>query len=283
MFYSISLGLVSVLLLQLQHGISALTMTSNKDVYEFDEPIVVDYDFPNIEYDEHWVGIFPIDSDELLLWSMLCGGSQSWDLDTNGCDTTSTSGSVTFSVGDPSHDYYVNDWALSPGNYEACIMDTVDGEDEFYICVDFEINKFPTNVVEYTAISPFKRKFEYGEPLKARFFVTRKYSNTWIGLYSADETDTDDYYDASHRSESINEPLMWVYTGCNNNTGDQEENNDCANKKGQGTIQIDDAANENSVRYFEEITPGSYRFCLSYLNNKPYTEFKCSAKFEVTE
>merc|ERR1712160_98430 len=69
------------------------------------------------------------------------------------------------------------------------------------------------------SVQAVKQKYGKGEEIEISFNSVMKSQNTWIGIYPKND---DNYY-------------MWVYTGCNNVLGDQEDSddksNDCIKKR----------------------------------------------------
>jgi hypothetical protein len=271
MYCSYSLGLLTVMLLQLQQYISAQTVSLSKAKYKFDEKISVTWELSGYDPENNYLSIFHMDvadDEDEAMYGYLCTGTQESGV-VDGCDGSKTGDTIDFYATDPALEYD-EQWPLNPGQYRACLR--FSGNINL-ACEQFTISAIPSDAAPYTALYPLKKTYKYGTPIKGRFYFPFTYTNTWVGLYRAN--------DASHSSSEIEEPLMWLYTGCNNQEGNQKETNDCSKKKRKGNFQFDEKVEDRSELYFAEIIAGNYRFCISYLNNSPYVTFACSDKFAV--
>jgi hypothetical protein len=261
-----SLGLVAMQLLPNVNG----QIISVKPKYKFSEFITVDFNNPETPLDTNFIAIYRMNGD-LAFWSDTCGSQLSFN-DPSQC-TPKASGSITFSPNDPSHDD-VYQWPPPPQKYRACLVDESNGPDEprEIGCKNFVVKKVPKWYKCATAITPEKYTYTQAEEIKAIFVKPYLSYNSWAGIYPKSG--------ANPKSKFLKgEPLLYVYTGCNNDGGgDQSENNDCSVAKLGGTVDF--ATDE------DPLDPGDYRVCITYSNNSSskgfYTDYKCSRPFTVT-
>lgn len=148
-------------------------------------------------------------------------------------------------------------------------------------CEKFTVEIKKKDLIEKSNITPLKDSFISGEAINASFRFPQAMGNTWVGLYRAQ-------YDGTKppHGELACNSLLWTYTGCNNQKGDQEESWNCALKKKTGFITLDYKNwDDDCFGYDEEGVwpppPGNYYLCISWLNEEPLDLFKCSEMFAI--
>jgi len=243
--------------------------------YDFDTSIQLRFSKKTPE--TSWVGIFKYnDATEKYtesLWMTFCG-------DQNQVSCTSSerkSDIVTIGAGGGiPNQMYGEQWPLNPDSplsasqnlfYEACIYDTIDGEDDYLgQCLEFTISNIPPNAVEDANIwSKRTYVFSIGEKIEAIFKTQLNYSNQWIGLFKKGAKNNPD---GSEGLESDGESISY-YTGCNSKEGDQGDGKFlCSKKKQSGTVDIDTTG----------LAKGKYYLCLVFTNNAPYDYYKCAKR-----
>jgi len=147
-------------------------------------------------------------------------------------------------------------------------------------CEKFTVEMKKEDLIEKSTITPLKDSFISGEAINGRFRFPQAMGNTWVGLYRAQ-------YDGTkppHGNLACNS-LLWTYTGCNNQKGDQEESENCAFKKKTGFITLDQQNWDYDCFDCDEDVwpppPGNYYLCISWLNEDPLDLFKCSEMFAI--
>jgi len=211
------------------------------------------------------------DADEM--WLPACTGVSQDDFPWLGCFEILDGVKLVFGVNDPDSGN-MQQWPLKSGKYKACLMDALESEDQVYTflsCEDFKVKKMKKKSIKKMKIVPKKSSFPSGAAIKVDFEKVALVPNTWIGMYKNP---------LPEGSNKIEEPLWWVYTGCNNYEGDQEESNDCAEVKKEGRVTFNKNHGGNGEWPLEA---GEYYFCISYDYNRPYKNFKCMASVEITD
>ena len=241
-----------------------LTMPS--DEIEFGSDIEVFYKNP-IHDGETWIGIYPSsadvsDHDYLLHWSNTCGNQNKY------C-TEEGNGTVTFSGADPKQAYH-EFWPISPGSKKVCLMRF----DEAVLCKEFTIKDIPSDYLVSSGLTTAESYNRY-DPIMANFSTPYGIPNTWIGLYEASDITATE---ALPYSKYV--PLLWVYSGCNNQEGDQAETGNCQQIKATGSIQFDGSSKGNKKKKWP-LPVNTYVLCMSIYSNMPYTEYFCGDSFEV--
>merc|ERR1740136_228070 len=111
--------------------------------------------------------------------------------------------------------------------------------------------------------APAKLKDDKRMSFKVKFKTPITVQNQWMGLYHA-ESDGGLPID-------MNSVLAWVYTGCNNQEGNQSDES-CVEEKKKGAV--------NFV-LDQQLKKGSYRACVHFAINEPFDLFKCSEEIKV--
>jgi len=258
---------LSLLLVNLLAVTGKITFSST---VKFSEPIEVEFEYENATIHDY-IGIYdnkngdgldvnPFGRD-LYFYTYFCASQ-----DRVHCAAlTEGKGSVVFNGVDPSEE---NDeqWPLNPWKYKLCHMrqgsDENDNETGELIekCKKLKVKlskKKKKKLKKKASVQAVKQKYGKGEEIEISFNSVMKSQNTWIGIYPKND---DNYY-------------MWVYTGCNNVLGDQEDSddksNDCIKKKKKGKVTF---GPDNTGRADFEWPPpaGEYYIQLHYYNNSPY-------------
>jgi len=189
-------------------------------------------------------------------------------------------GSVVFNGVDPS-EAYESHWPLNPRVYKVCHMRLVDDEDtvESFVqpakligeCKELQV-KLPTKkkkIWRRSFVKSEKEKYKYGEEIKIQFKSGIETQNSWIEIYK-----TNRFYD-----------LMWLYTGCNNVLGDQDqspyESNDCKETEKKGYVTFG-PENTGDAEFSWPGKPtldwpppaGEYSIRLNFYYNYPKTLYK---------
>lgn len=224
-----------------------------------------------------YVGIFPKRDgeefgDTLSLWSDSCGGQTQ--------KKACAIGRIIFNAFDPSYDEN-EQIPLNPGDYQLCLMDETDGYPGVQLaCEDFTVKEMKKKLIGSSKIRATKNVFEVGEPITVKFFTKKPVVKQWVGLYRlADVVDVGE--------ELPDDGIYWIYTGCNNQSGDQEDNNDCANKLKKGSISFEadtlDRDSSSTPDWADAVPAGEYILCLCFNHFSPYTQFKCGEFFTVID
>lgn len=210
-----------------------LSVNCGKKGCAFGEPIEVAFKLQNPKvFDEgrrccnDWIAIYEArdkPSDDLnTMWTYTCGFQAQYP--GVRCPNL-TSGAVTFDGVDPSEEGRKQQWPLSPGSYKVCHLDYTDNE--LQKCVKFKVKvdrKTEQKILKNAFVMPTKEVYEYGENIAADYDVVVALPNTLISIFKVDSP-----YERS-----------WVYTGCNNNEGDQRwsyyVSDDCLKTQTSGKV-----------------------------------------------
>jgi len=171
-------------------------------------------------------------------------------------------GSVVFNGVDPSEEDD-DQWPLNPREYKLCHMRQgyENGETGELIgkCKKLKVKlkkKSEKKLEKKGFVRAVKQEYDEGEKIKIRFNSVMKSQNTWIGIYKKN-----------------NHEEMWVYTGCNNVLGDQEDSddksNDCIKKKKKGKVTFG-PDNTGRATLDWPPPPGEYYVEIHYYNNAPW-------------
>lgn len=211
----------------------------------------------------------PVNSTTSILWSGMCGDQTSWDTDL--CPPQER-GIVTFGVKDP---YQGSDgyFPLNTGKYKVCLMDGDDVPYTVHVCKIFKVKGIQKYVPD-TTVTLSKNTFMFEESITLQTYSPAKLPNTWVAIYNATDVDDD--------SEELPDvyPWYWLYTGCNNQLGDQPESENCSKRTKRNDISFEESTQDGYYGYWP-IYPGNYIVCLSYYVNSPLRRFSCSEEFTV--
>jgi len=202
-----------------------------------------------------------------LFYSYLCGSQ-----DKVSCTALEAGeGSVVFNGVDPS-EAFKRYWPPNPNKYKVCHRrlekkrHTVDvrrhrrksqliGE-----CKVLQV-KLPTSrlrILRRTDLMSVKETYKYGEEIQIKFKSGIETQNTWIQFYGSNVSCG-----------------MWLYTGCNNNVGDQDESDDCKETAKEGIVTFGPENVGNSWCAWPP-PAGEYYFSIHFLMNYPDTLYKDS-------
>lgn len=245
-----------------------LPVIDMKKTFNYDEGFAVNFKYPEsiAPQTDDWIGIFinddnvaldTYDGDDthLSFWTYTSNSQKSSD---------NTSGEVRFDALDPKVDYRYS-WPLPPGNYRACVLE--DGCDVIGLCKEFKVKVKgkKKKMVKKATLQPGKNTFNHRETITARFKTPQSIRNSKVEIY--------EYSKNFPKSEKVGNPLMWVYTACNNMLGDQTETNNCAKTKKQGKVTF----SEKNTGTDWPLPPGRYNMMISFDTNLPYKRFKESS------
>jgi len=265
---------LSLILVNLLAVTGKLTFPSK---VEFSEPIEVEFEYENATIHDY-IGIYdnkngdgldvnPFGRD-LYYYTYFCASQ-----DRVHCAALDDGkGSVVFNGVDPSEE---NDeqWPLNPWKYKLCHMrqgsDDNNKETGELIgkCKKLKVKlkkKKKKKIKKKGFVRAVKPEYDHGEEIEISFDAVIKSQNSWIGI-----------------SQKNNDEgtQMWVYTGCNNVDGDQEdsddESNDCIKKKRKGKVTF---GPDNTGRDGDDINwpppRGDYYIRLNYYNNPSFNLYK---------
>lgn len=181
-------------------------------------------------------------------------------------------GTFTFSGADPKQEYNEY-WPISPGNKKACMMRF----GEVVVCKEFTVKEIPPDYISNSTLTTAS-SYSRGDTITVKFDTPYGIPNTWIGLYYASDVPLD----AVALPNKKYAPLLWKYTGCDNQYGDQQETDNCQAQVASGTIEFD----KNSKGYKKGKWPlyaGNYVVYMSLYNNAPYEKFITGDEFTVSD
>jgi len=268
---------------------SQTVTVEKKNKLQYDQAINIKFDYPQ-DYapkDRDWVGIFedtnpslplttyPESDGNLSFYLRICNQSDA------PCPALPlpTTGTLQFYVKDPSA-AYEKQWPIPIGEYRACLVDDGGSGNEYTgnyqvvgSCMKFSVKKSRKSrkMVSKSRVKVLKSTYNYEETISASFKNARMITNAWVGIYDYDA-------DLKKGDPGVDDPLMWVYTGCNNVMGDQNTNNNCAVKKKHGQV---DFKEDNT--YGWPLPEGKYMLMISFDNNSPHGNIKFNrTEFRIT-
>jgi len=253
-------GILLVLLLIDTAAVDEVIKLSKKK-YKFGEEITVKFKNPNKPLESNWIGIY---RKNVALWLYTCGSQLEQDCDRK----PSKKGKVTFRTEDPSSTKR-QFFPVIAGSYSACLMDGNPNEPQYSAkigeCKDFKVKQIPKKKLKNSSVTPLNLTFKVGEPIHASFETRTSFPNMWIGVFSANN---------GKPKGEVGYSKFWVYSGCNNQKGDQKQSDQCANTREKGDISI--------TNYQDGPVPeGQYYLCLVYMVNYPFDRFTCSERITV--
>jgi len=249
--------------------IQASTLKFKKST-PYGKPIEISFDDPTQDEASNlgWIGIYrdygkyTMDEipgrDDLSAWQNTWGGQDY-------LDPPVFSGTLTFSSKYP---YSTNEdkFPYVSGNYRVCYINynTESEVDKLIICKPLKVKAPKSKMIEKAKVkAPAKLKDDKRMSFKVKFKTPITVQNQWMGLYHA-ESDGGLPID-------MNSVLTWVYTGCNNQEGNQSDES-CVEEKKKGAV--------NFV-LDQQLKKGSYRACVHFAINEPFDLFKCSEEIKV--
>jgi hypothetical protein len=262
---------------------------SVKKKHAFGKDIKVTFENPNPSTGQYpWIGLFedtgtqPLDDvpsmDLLHAWLNDCNSQED-------CDSVVDKGKVKFSAKDPKQSYYGYGYSpLRQGKYIVCYLneyydeDDDDADEKYELltnCMKIKIKKPKGKIKTKANIEPLSTQLGVGDDIKANFDTPVAIVNQWVGLYAEENGQ-------APKGDLDEKDLLWGYTGCDTQDGDQKETNNCVKKKKTGTFTF----NENNIDDDDDSTTwplpkGRYYLCVNFHANKPYNFYKCSKVIEI--
>jgi len=202
--------------------------------------------------------------EHISLLSRVCA-----EVDRGTCDRAN--GEVTFSVKDTISELE-DTFPLHSGKYRACIMDSSRDTHAHLACKRFKIKKMPRKHIEIAAVNPTKTSYEYGDPIDANFSTIKMSTvRQWIGIYPLSQVESH----LAGEEKELPRERIWIYTGCNNQTGDTI--NGCSIKNRKGSVSFNqhtlDTTHPSSSWPLQQ---GQYALCMIFTYDRPYNYWKCS-------
>jgi len=256
----------------------------NKKKLQYDQAINIKFNYPE-DYapkNRDWVGIFedtnpslplttyPESDDNLSFFLRICN---QYDAPCPALPLPTT-GTLKFYVTDPSAEYE-KQWPIPIGKYRACLVDDGGSGDEstgdYQVvgsCMKFRVKgtKKSKDMARKSRVKVLKTTYNKEETISASFRNARKITNAWVGIYDFDA-------DLKKGNSTVDDPLMWVYTGCNNVMGNQDTSNNCAIKKKDGQVDFkEDNTGRSAVDW--PLREGKYMMMISLDNNSPHRNIK---------
>ena len=262
---------LSLLLVNLLAVTGKITFSSK---VKFSEPIEVEFEYKNATRRDY-IGIYEYNKGDdlnnnpfntrtlhdLHYFTYFCGSQSAGHC----AALDEGNGTVVFNGVDPKEEWS-HQWPLTPRSYKLCHMRQ--GSDENSNETGELIGKCKILKVKLSEdkkkklkndgfVRAEKSEYQYEEEIEISFNSVMKSQNAWIGIYQ----------------KKITRERMWVYTGCNNVTGDQENNykmtNDCIKEKKKGKVTFG-PNNTGRADMDWPPTPGEYYIRLNYYNNDPH-------------
>lgn len=281
------------------------SISLEKDKYAFGETVKVAFTNPSpVRADAYpYLAVFkdtdgtaPLDAIPdwkfFIAWLNDCNSQED-------CVSSLTDGTVEFSAGDPkeayyyTYDYYGYEYEYGygyfpfrDGKYMVCyILDVYDPNatddaaaaiDQQLItnCARFHVRKPVKKMLKKAKVIPRPRKIKFQDNFVAKFRSPIPVPNQWIGVYKTDRNKPPKTLD--------DKPLLWGYTSCETQQGDQTETTNCNRKWKRGKVTL--TKNHLDLENKDATWPlprGNYFMCMHFHANKPYDQFKCSKKITV--
>jgi len=230
--------------------------------------------------------INPLPLNAIPDWGLVRG----WLNDCNtqeACSSNTTKGSVTFSAADPKSYYYspyyyyaYGYFPLRDGKYVVCYLKSVStgpfpATELISNCLRLEVKAPNTKMTDKAKIAFKKKKINVGQAFEAKFKTPIKIPNQWVGLYREENG-------GPPTGDLADKELLWGYTACPTQAGDQTETNNCFNQKKKGTIELNQnhLSEDNPISVWP-VPKGKYYICINFHSNEPYDVYKCSGKIKV--
>jgi len=281
-------------------------ITLSKEKYNFGEAITVDFtngspasranSYPYLAIFSDQYANATLDQvpsfDYFLAWLNDCNSQ-------NDCESVVTEGSVEFSAADPreayyyTYDYYGYEYEYGygyfpfrDGKYVVCFLNDVydvdatdDGSeaiDQTLItdCKRFQVRK-PKKKMKKKAKVIAKRKIKFGDDFTATIKTPVPIPNQWVGVYKAEKG-------KAPKGPLDDKALLWGYTACETQEGDQAETTNCNAKSKNSKISLgENFLNIDNVKAVWPLKKGKYFMCVNFHSNVPYNQFKCSKNIKV--
>jgi len=256
-------------------------------IVEFNNPDPPsDLELPYIAiFEDEGAPINPLPLNAIPDWGLVRG----WLNDCNTqevCSSPTTKGSVTFSAADPKSYYYsayyeyaYGYFPLRDGKYVVCYLKsvTVSTDDPFPAtelisdCLRLTVKAPTTYMIDNASIKFKKPKLKPGKTFKAKFKTPTAIPNQWAGLYR-------EVNGGPPTGDLADKELLWGYTSCKTQNGDQKETTNCLKKKKKGTVKLKKNHLSDSPVSVWPVPAGNYYICINFQSNEPYDVYKCSNK-----
>jgi len=269
-----------------------------KPKHAFGKNVKISFQNPNpsLEYAYPFIAIFWDESGDLPLdvipdWTLF----MAWLNDCNSqneCESTTAEGTVTFSAADPKSYYYYEyngfGYGYFPfrnGSYVVCYLNEIYESDDdgaaaatelITDCKRFQVKKPKNKIKKKAKVNPLSTEIGVGEAFQAKFKAPIPIQNQWIGLFPAESN-------GPPKGKLDGKSILWGYTGCPTQEGDQEETKNCVKKKKKGMVKLNKKNLADDCEFAEwPVQPGIYYMCISFHSNEPYNLFKCSKAITVS-
>jgi len=270
----------------LQEGDPPLSVSQN---VPFGKDIIVEFNNPDPPSDLElpYIAIFedegapnnPLPLNAIPEWEFVRG----WLNDCNtqeDCSSPTTKGSVTFSAADPKS-YYYYEYAygyfpLRDGKYVVCYLKSVitgplTATELISDCLRLEVEAPTTTTTKEAKIKFKKTELKLGKTFKAKFKTPIVIPNQWVGLYPEENG-------GPPTGDLTDKEILWGYTSCKTQNGDQKETTNCLKKKKKGTVKLNKKHVSDTSISVWPVPEGTYYICINFHSNEPYDVFKCSDK-----
>jgi len=250
-------------------------------IVEFNNPDPPsDLELPYIAiFEDEGAPINPLPLNAIPDWGLVRG----WLNDCNTqevCSSPTTKGSVTFSAADPKSYYYsayyeyaYGYFPLRDGKYVVCYLKSVGtyGTELISDCLRLTVKAPTTYMIDNASIKFKKPKLKPGKTFKAKFKTPTAIPNQWAGLYR-------EVNGGPPTGDLADKELLWGYTSCKTQNGDQKETTNCLKKKKKGTVKLKKNHLSDSPVSVWPVPAGNYYICINFQSNEPYDVYKCSNK-----
>jgi len=275
-----------------------------KDTLRFGEPLTVNFRNPNNfrnpdkwEHVQTWIGLYqdtnrklskyttPKESN-LFAWLNVCNAQDD-------CGEEIMEGSVKFSAENPQSDWYSN-FPYHPGDYLLCMTNEMrlpDASTHTHAlvapCQEVVVKPPPEKMEQKARVQSLASTVIRGADFTAYFETPVAVQNQWVGLYES--------VDGLQPTGNLAcKALLWTYTGCANQRGDQTGYSACAARLKNGTITLNESNLVDDTGCKTEtdrlvnrksrpwpIKPGTYHLCVMFTSYEPFRLYTCSDPIEV--
>jgi len=253
-------------------------------IVEFNNPDPPsDLELPYIAiFEDEGAPINPLPLNAIPDWGLVRG----WLNDCNTqevCSSPTTKGSVTFSAADPKSYYYsayyeyaYGYFPLRDGKYVVCYLKSVitgplTATELISDCLRLEVEAPTTTTTKEAKIKFKKTELKLGKTFKAKFKTPIVIPNQWVGLYREENG-------GPPTGDLTDKEILWGYTSCKTQNGDQKETTNCLKKKKKGTVKLKKNHLSDSPVSVWPVPAGNYYICINFQSNEPYDVYKCSNK-----
>lgn len=242
-------------------------------IMPYGKRMIVEFDIDKKDLNEKiYIGFFQNSKETYWLWQHPCGNQDFFG------EKSCKKGTIVVDAKDPDEDGY-EQLPLPPGNWHVCLMDeTTHYPGEVITCAPLTIRPMDKEDIENSYIETTKKMFRKGEAITASFYSPKPIAKQFVGIYPASEL-------KGNKKRLDGDGIKWIYTGCNNQSGNQEENNDCSKRLKIGQISFNaetmDRWGYPDPDWYKDLSYGKYKLCLVYDYVEPYTQWTCSDAFRI--